>query len=43
MGLESQIPDLESFGCERVFKEQVSSVAERKQLKAVLGLLRTSD
>jgi len=42
-GLESQIRDLEAFGCERVFKEQVSSVAEREQLKAALGLLRTGD
>jgi len=42
-GLESQIRDLEAFGCERVFKEQVSSVAEREQLKAALGMLRTGD
>ena len=42
-GLERQIRDLEAFGCERVFKEQVSSVAEREQLKAALGMLRTGD
>ena len=42
-GLESQIRDLEAFGCERIFREQVSSVAEREQLKAALGLLRTGD
>ncbi len=42
-GLEGQIRDLEAFGCERVFKEHVSSVAEREQLKAALGLLRTGD
>jgi len=42
-GLESQIRDLEAFGCERIFREQVSSVAERGQLKAALGLLRTGD
>ena len=41
-GLESQIRDLEAFGCERVFKEQVSSVAER-ETEAALGLLRTGD
>ena len=29
-GLEAQIRDLEAYGCERVFKEQVSSVAERE-------------
>ena len=28
-GLEAQIRDLEAYGCERIFKEQVSSVAER--------------
>ena len=26
-GLEAQVRDLEVYGCERVFKEQVSSVA----------------
>ena len=42
-GLEAQIRDLGAYGCERVFKEQVSSVAEREQLEAALGMLRTGD
>ena len=42
-GLEAQIRDLEAYGCERIFKEQVSSVAEREQLEAALGMLRTGD
>ena len=28
-GLEAQVRDLEAYGCERIFKEQVSSIAER--------------
>ena len=42
-GLEAQIRDLEAYGCERVFKEQVSSVAEREQLEAALNTLREGD
>ena len=42
-GLEAQVRDLEAYGCERIFKEQVSSVAEREQLEAALGMLRTGD
>ena len=42
-GLEAQIRYLEAYGCERIFKEQVSSVAEREQLEAALGMLRTGD
>ena len=42
-GLEGQERDLEAFGCERIFKEQVSSVAEREQLEAALSMLRTGD
>ena len=42
-GLEAQIRDLEVYGCERVFKEQVSSVAEREQLEAALNTLREGD
>ena len=42
-GLEAQIRDLEAYGCERIFKEQVSSVAQREQLEAALGMLRTGD
>lgn len=42
-GLKGQIRDLEAYGCERVFKEQVSSVAEREQLETALGMLRDGD
>ena len=42
-GLEGQIKDLKAYGCERVFKEQVSSVAEREQLETALGMLRDGD
>ena len=42
-GLEAQIRDLEAYGCERIFKEQVSSVAEREQLEAALNTLREGD
>jgi DNA invertase Pin-like site-specific DNA recombinase len=42
-GLEGQIRDLEAHGCERIFKEQVSSVAEREQLETALGMLRDGD
>ena len=42
-GLEAQQRDLEQYGCEKVFTEQVSSVAEREQLDAALGALRSDD
>ena len=42
-GLEAQVRDLEAYGCERTFKEQVSSVAEREQLEAALNTLREGD
>ena len=42
-GLEAQQRDLKEYGCEKVFTEQVSSVAERDQLEAVLGALRPDD
>ena len=42
-GLEAQVNALESYGCEKIYKEQVSSVAERKQLNAALGSLRSGD
>jgi DNA invertase Pin-like site-specific DNA recombinase len=42
-GLESQVRDLEAYGCQRIFKEQVSSVAEREQLEAALSILRDGD
>lgn len=42
-GLEAQQRDLEGYGCEKVFTEQVSSVADREQLDAALGALRAGD
>jgi len=42
-GLEAQIRDLKEAGCEKIFSEKVSSVAERKQLTACLDYLREDD
>ena len=42
-GLEAQQRDLKEYGCEKIFTEQVSSVAERDQLEAALSLLRSGD
>lgn len=42
-GLEVQLKDLESMGCEQLFFEQVSSVAERAQLQAALDFVRKGD
>jgi DNA invertase Pin-like site-specific DNA recombinase len=42
-GLEAQVRDLKEAGCEKIFSEQVSSVAERKQLSACLDYLREDD
>src|SRR5262249_52440584 len=42
-GLESQLTELKAAGCEKVFKEQVSSVGERAQLTAALDFIREGD
>ena len=42
-GLEAQVRDLQAAGCERVFSEQVSSVADRKVLREALAFLRAGD
>src|ERR1700730_15120452 len=42
-GLEAQIRDLQAAGCERIFREQVSSVAEREQLEAAFDFVREGD
>lgn len=42
-GLEAQIEELREAGCEKLFSEQASSVAERPQLEACLGYLREGD
>jgi DNA invertase Pin-like site-specific DNA recombinase len=42
-GLEAQVRDLQVFGCEEVYQEQVSSVGERPQLDAAIKSLRKGD
>ena len=42
-GLEAQVRQLEEYGCERVYQEQVSSVGERVKLEEALGSLRADD
>jgi DNA invertase Pin-like site-specific DNA recombinase len=42
-GLEAQERDLTAAGCARLFKEQVSSVAEREKLTALLDFAREGD
>jgi len=42
-GLEAQLRELEAFGCEKIYQEQVSSVADREQLNAALSALRSGD
>ena len=42
-GLEAQVRDLQAAGAERIFSEQVSSVAPRAQLAAALDFVRAGD
>jgi DNA invertase Pin-like site-specific DNA recombinase len=42
-GLEAQVRDLEAAGCDKTFREQVSSVAERQELEAALNFVRHGD
>jgi DNA invertase Pin-like site-specific DNA recombinase len=42
-GLEAQERDLRAAGCEKIFSEQVSSVAARQQLEAALDYVREGD
>jgi DNA invertase Pin-like site-specific DNA recombinase len=42
-GLEAQERELRTAGCEKVFREQVSSVAQRDQLEAALDYVRDGD
>src|SRR5215469_16412626 len=42
-GFEAQLTELAQAGCEKVFSEQVSSVAPRAQLKAALEYIREGD
>jgi len=43
-GFEAQIRDLEAAGCEKVFREQISSVADRRtELEALIDYVREGD
>src|SRR5262245_19596670 len=42
-GFHAQIKSLKEAGCEKVFAEQVSSLAEREQLEAALDYAREGD
>lgn len=42
-GLEAQIEELAKAGADRIFQEQVSSVAQRDELEAALDYLRDDD
>ena len=42
-GFEAQLVELNTYGCERTFQEQVSAVATRTQLEAAIDMLREGD
>ena len=42
-GLDAQIRDLKAAGCEELFSEQVSAVAQRDRLKEALRFVRRND
>lgn len=42
-GLDTQLQELKDLGCEKVFKEQVSSVANRPELAAAIDFAREGD
>jgi DNA invertase Pin-like site-specific DNA recombinase len=42
-GFEAQITELEGAGCEKIFQEQVSSMAQRPKLEAALDYIRDGD
>jgi len=42
-GFESQIRELTTAGCEKIFQEQVSSVADRKELERAIDFAREGD
>lgn len=42
-GFDAQLKELESVKCEKIFREQVSSVAVRAQLEAALEFVREGD
>ena len=42
-GFDAQLVELETYGCERIFKEQVSAVASRGELDTATDMLRDGD
>lgn len=42
-GLEAQLKELQSIGCSKIYQEQISSIAERNQLKAAIDFVREGD
>ncbi len=42
-GFDAQLRDLEALGCEKLFREQVSSVGARKELDAAMEFCREGD
>lgn len=42
-GLEAQLRDLKDAGCEKIYQEQISSIANRPQLQTVLEFIREGD
>ena len=42
-GFDAQLVELETYGCERIFKEQVSAVASRGELDTAIDMLRDGD
>ncbi|MCE1237725.1 MAG: recombinase family protein [Hyphomicrobiales bacterium] len=42
-GIDAQRRDLTAAGCEKLFEEQVSSVAPRKELNALIDFIREGD
>ena len=42
-GFDAQIAELEKIGCQKIFKEQVSSIGKRDQLEVALDFVRDGD
>jgi DNA invertase Pin-like site-specific DNA recombinase len=42
-GFEAQLRDLRAAGVEKIFQEQISSIARRAQLESALDFIRESD
>ena len=42
-GFDAQLVEMETYGCERIFKEQVSAVASRGELDTAIDMLRDGD